>query len=85
MEFAAGNSSRSIARELNAEGVPGPRLRSWGDTTIRGHALRRTGSHAGIVDRDNEGPVGRRAVDRYIPDIGELDRVPDEVEENLRV
>ena len=43
MEFAAGKSPTSIARELNAEGIPGPRLHSWGDTTIRGHALRRTG------------------------------------------
>ncbi len=42
-EFAAGKSPTSIARELNADGVPGPRLRAWGDTTIRGHALRRTG------------------------------------------
>jgi site-specific DNA recombinase len=42
-EFAAGRSPRAIARQLNAEGVPGPGGRSWGDTTIRGHHRRRTG------------------------------------------
>jgi site-specific DNA recombinase len=41
--FAAGKSPRAIARELNAECLPGPGGRSWSDTTIRGHALRRTG------------------------------------------
>ena len=42
-EYAAGLSPRAIARRLNAEGVPGPGGRPWGDTTIRGHALRGTG------------------------------------------
>jgi site-specific DNA recombinase len=41
--FAAGQSPRAIAKRLNAEGVPGPQGRPWGDTTIRGHATRRTG------------------------------------------
>ncbi len=41
--FAVGKSPRAIAHELNAEGVAGPGGRPWGDTTIRGHALRRTG------------------------------------------
>lgn len=41
--FAAGKSPRAIAHELNADGVAGPGGRPWGDTTIRGHALRRTG------------------------------------------
>jgi site-specific DNA recombinase len=41
--FAQGNSPRAIARTLNAEGVPGPKGRPWQDTTIRGHATRRTG------------------------------------------
>src|SRR5215831_165666 len=41
--FAAGQGPRKIARTLNAEGVPGPGGRPWGDTTIRGHASRRTG------------------------------------------
>jgi DNA invertase Pin-like site-specific DNA recombinase len=40
--FAAGNSPRAIAAELNAEGIPGPGGRPRG-TTIRGHALRGTG------------------------------------------
>lgn len=42
-EFAVGSSPLAIARKLNAEGVPGPGARSWGDTTIRGHAGRGTG------------------------------------------
>jgi len=41
--FAAGKSPRNIARELNAERIQGPRGRPWCDTSIRGHALRRTG------------------------------------------
>ena len=42
-DFAAGKSPRRIAAELNREGTPGPGGRLWGDTTIRGHALRGTG------------------------------------------
>ncbi|WP_331000131.1 recombinase family protein [Acetobacter garciniae] len=41
--FAAGQSPRSIAVELNKEGVPGPLGRAWGDTSIRGHVSRGTG------------------------------------------
>ena len=41
--FAAGVSPRAIARQLNAEGVPGPDGRPWQDTTIRGQAERGTG------------------------------------------
>ena len=42
-EFAAGKSPRAIARGLNSEGIKGPSGSSWRDTTIRGHATRRTG------------------------------------------
>ena len=42
-EFAAGDSPRAIARQLNAERIPGPEGRPWGDTTIRGQADRGTG------------------------------------------
>jgi len=42
-EFSTGSSPLAIARQLNAEDVPGPGGRSWGDTTIRGHAERGTG------------------------------------------
>jgi DNA invertase Pin-like site-specific DNA recombinase len=42
-DFAAGSSPRSIARQLNADGVPGPSGRTWMDTTIRGHASRGNG------------------------------------------
>ncbi len=41
--FAAGQSPRSIARSLNEGNVPSPGGRLWSDTTIRGHATRRTG------------------------------------------
>jgi site-specific DNA recombinase len=42
-EFTTGKSPRAIARQLNAERIPGPGGRPWGDTTIRGHHRRRTG------------------------------------------
>lgn len=41
--FAAGQSPRSIAVELNREQVPGPKGGPWSDTTIRGHVSRGTG------------------------------------------
>jgi site-specific DNA recombinase len=40
--FAAGVSPREIAKQLNAEGVPGPGGRDWRDTTIRGQLDRGT-------------------------------------------
>ena len=42
-DYAAGRSARTIARELNAERIPGPGGRLWGDTTIRGQVERGTG------------------------------------------
>lgn len=42
-EFAAGKSPRAIAADLNRDGIPGPFVRAWGDTTIRGHVCRGTG------------------------------------------
>jgi site-specific DNA recombinase len=42
-EFAAGKSPRHIAHALNAEQIPGPDGRPWGDTTIRGQPDRGTG------------------------------------------
>lgn len=41
--FAAGRAPRAIARQLNAERIPGPDGRPWQDTTIRGQAERGTG------------------------------------------
>jgi site-specific DNA recombinase len=41
--FAGGASPIAIAKNLNAEAVPGPQSRAWRDTTIRGHAGRGTG------------------------------------------
>lgn len=42
-DYAAGVSPRSLARDLNANSVPGPAGRPWGDTTIRGQLDRGTG------------------------------------------
>ena len=43
-EFAAGKSPRSIARDLNADGIPGPKGTAWRDTGIRGDVRRGTGT-----------------------------------------
>ncbi|WP_093038009.1 recombinase family protein [Ruegeria marina] len=42
-DFSVGHSPKAIARELNKEGVPGPRGKLWRDTAIRGHRTRGTG------------------------------------------
>jgi site-specific DNA recombinase len=42
-EFAAGKSRRAIAADLNRDSIRGPFGRTWGDTTIRGHACRGNG------------------------------------------
>src|SRR5712691_5106444 len=42
-EFAVGKSPRAVATDLNRDGIPGPFGRTWGDTTIRGHACRGNG------------------------------------------
>lgn len=43
-EFAGGKSPKAIATDLNSEGIPGPLGRAWGDTSIRGHITRGTGT-----------------------------------------
>lgn len=42
-EFAVGKSPGAIARDLNADGVAGPKGLAWRDTTIRGDVRRGTG------------------------------------------
>ncbi|WP_246667066.1 recombinase family protein [Agrobacterium sp. T29] len=42
-DFSSGKSPKSIAKDLNREGVPGPLGRAWGDTSIRRHVSRGTG------------------------------------------
>ena len=42
-DFAAGKSPLTIARDLNAEGIPGPGKQLWSTTTLRGHVKRGTG------------------------------------------
>ncbi len=63
-DFAEGKSPRSIAKTLNAEGVPGPRGKQWGQSTINGNRERGTG----IIN--NELYIGRMVWNRlrYIKD-----------------
>ena len=63
-DFAAGISPRTLARRLNAEGVPGPAGALWTDSTLRGHAKRGTG----IIN--NELYIGRLVWNRlrYVKD-----------------
>ena len=42
-DYANGTAPRTLARQLNTEGVPGPGGRPWIDTTIRGQLDRGTG------------------------------------------
>lgn len=42
-EFADGKSPLAIARDLNAEGIRGPKSLAWRDTSIRGDVRRGTG------------------------------------------
>ncbi|MEY8838343.1 recombinase family protein [Cribrihabitans sp. XS_ASV171] len=42
-DFVAGHSPKAIARQLNQDGIPGPRGKLWRDTAIRGHRSRGTG------------------------------------------
>jgi DNA invertase Pin-like site-specific DNA recombinase len=42
-EYASGVSPRAIAKQLNAEGIPGPLGGTWGPSTIHGNRQRGTG------------------------------------------
>ena len=57
-DYAAGKSPRQIAHELNAEGVPGPRGKGWGPSTLFGNVKRGTGV------LNNELYIGRRVWNR---------------------
>jgi site-specific DNA recombinase len=67
-EYVGGRSSETIAKRLNAEGIPGPGGGTWGPSTIHGHVRRGTG----ILN--NEMYVGRLVWNRqhYLknPDTG---------------
>ena len=52
-EYSAGSSPRAIAKGLNSDGVPGPRGKTWSDSTIHGNWRRGTGT------LNNELYVGR--------------------------
>ncbi|ARS72850.1 recombinase family protein [Sinorhizobium meliloti] len=43
VDYLAGKSSRTIAMQLNSEGVPGPQGSEWGPSTIHGNPKRGTG------------------------------------------
>ncbi|MFT8933429.1 MAG: recombinase family protein [Acetobacter syzygii] len=63
-DYTRGKSSRTIAMELNRDGVPGPQGRDWGPSTIHGNRERGTG----ILN--NEMYVGRLVWNRlrYLKD-----------------
>jgi len=63
-DYSVGKSPKAIAAQLNAEGVPGPRGKAWGQSTINGNRQRGTG----ILN--NELYVGRLVWNRlrYIKD-----------------
>ncbi len=63
-DYAAGTSPRVIAKRLNAEGIPGPKAKTWGPSTIHGNKDRGTG----ILN--NELYIGRLVWNRlrYIKD-----------------
>ena len=63
-EFVAGKTSTAIARDLNADHIPGPNGEPWQHTTIRGHNERGTG----ILN--NELYIGRQIWNRmrYLKD-----------------
>lgn len=43
VDYLSGKSSRTIAMQLNSEGVPGPQGSEWGPSTIHGNPKRGTG------------------------------------------
>jgi site-specific DNA recombinase len=63
-DYIAGKSSRTIAWELNRDGVPGPQGSEWGPTTIHGNPKR------GVGILKNELYVGRLVWNRlrYLKD-----------------
>jgi site-specific DNA recombinase len=63
-DYLAGKSSRTIAFELNREGVPGPQGAEWGPSTIHGNPKR------GVGILNNELYVGRLVWNRlrYLKD-----------------
>ena len=85
-DYNSGASPRHIARQLNAEGIPGPDGRSWGDTTIRGQVDRGTGIlnntlYIGRLSWDRCGYVkdprtGKRVARPHAPDSWEIAEIP---------
>lgn len=63
-DYLAGKSSRTIAWELNKEGVPGPQGSEWGPSTIHGNPKR------GVGILNNELYIGRLVWNRlrYLKD-----------------
>ena len=67
-EFAAGRSSRAIAKGLNVDGIPSPRGGQWNPSTIQGHRRR------GVGMLSNPIYVGRQVFNKHAfvrdPDTG---------------
>ena len=63
-DYLAGKSSRTIAFQLNSEGIPGPQGAEWGPTTIHGNPKR------GVGILNNELYIGRLVWNRlrYLKD-----------------
>ncbi|WP_420717527.1 recombinase family protein [Emcibacter sp.] len=57
-EYVAGKAPRTIARDLNKDGIPSPRGQEWGQSTINGNPAR----GSGILN--NELYIGRRIWNR---------------------
>jgi DNA invertase Pin-like site-specific DNA recombinase len=86
-EFASGKSPEAIARDLNREGVPGPRERLWSNTTLRGQVERATGIlnnalYRGVIEWNRctyaKNPkTGKRVARPNPPDRWERVEVPD--------
>ena len=82
-EYVAGKSSRSIAWDLNKEGIPGPQGAEWGPSTIHGNPKR------GVGILNNELYVGRLIWNRlrYVkdPDTGKrVSRLNPEIDWMIR-
>ena len=85
--FAAGRSPKGIARQLNDQGITGPRGGLWRDTAIRGHRQRGTGIlnnelYIGRLVRNRlryvkDSATGRRLSRPNPPEDWVVDDVPD--------
>ena len=86
-EYVAGKTPENIARDLNAQAIPGPAGRLWSNTTIRGQARRGTGIlnnslYVGRIDWNRcsyvkDPSTGKRVARPNSPDLWESVEVPE--------